>query len=190
VVAEAVARQAVLPDLVRPMLAVTGEPPTGPGWVSEFKWDGYRAMAAIEPGRSRVRSRNDLSLLEQFPEVRELSALVGGRSVVLDGEIVTLGPDQRPDFGRLQRRHGGPPSPHTLRAAPASYYVFDLLHLDGQSLLDQPYLSRRKLLTDLALYGEHVQVPPAFSDTAAGAVLDVAREYGLEGCVWKRADSR
>jgi bifunctional non-homologous end joining protein LigD len=190
-VTEAVAGHENLPDLVRPMLAVAGEVPAGPGWASEFKWDGYRSVAYVEPGRLRLLSRNDLSLLDQFPELQVLSKVVGGRSVVLDGEIVALGPDGRPDFSRLQRRRGRHPGRHTQRSAPVAFYVFDLLHLGDRSLLDQPYQRRRAMLTDLALPGEHqVQVPPMFPDTDPAVVLDVARSYHIEGCVFKRLDSR
>jgi len=190
-VTEPVARHENLPDLVRPMLAVAGDIPAGSGWASEFKWDGWRAVAYVEPGRLRLRSRNDLSLLDQFPELAVLSQVVGGRSVILDGEIVALGPDGRPDFGRLQQRRGRRPGKLTQRSAPVAFYVFDLLHLGTRSLLDQPYLLRRKMLTDLALPGEHqVQVPPAFPDTDPATVLDVARSYHIEGCVFKRLDSR
>jgi bifunctional non-homologous end joining protein LigD len=122
--------------------------------------------------------------------VAVLSRLVGDRSVILDGEIVALGPDRRPDFSRPQQRRGRHPSQYAQRSAPVAFYVFDLLHLGTRSLLDQPYLLRRKMLTDLALPDDHpIQVPPAFPDTDPAVVLDVARSYGLEGCVTPGADA-
>ena len=171
--------------LIAPMLAVAGRTPEPHvAWSAEFKWDGVRALAYVAGHRVRVLSRNDRPLLARFPELEILSRLTD-RAIVLDGEIVALDEHGRPDFGLLQRlpsRERGP------RRAPVAYYVFDLLHLDGRSLLPVPYLERRMLLTALALPGEHaVQVPPSFPDTSPQVLLGVASDYGLEGVVAKRS---
>lgn len=173
------------------MLAVPGNPPTGDGWVGEFKYDGYRAVAYVEHGRLlRVLSRNDKPLLPQFPELDALSRVCGGRSAVLDGEIVAVGRDGRPDFSLLHHRRGAA-TRWALAKAPVQYYVFDLLYLDGRSLLSEPYQVRRQLLVDLQLPGVEaaVQVPPVFPDTEPEILLRVAGQYGLEGAMFKRADS-
>nr|WP_177221616.1 ATP-dependent DNA ligase [Lentzea xinjiangensis] len=135
-------------------------------------------------------SRNDNPLLAQFPELEALSRVCGSHSVVLDGEIVAVGRDGRPHF-ELRRHRRGPATQWARSKAPVQYYVFDLLHLDGQSLLDVPYLVRRQMLVDLHLPGidPAVQVPPAFPDTDPTVPLEVARQYGLEGAMYKRADS-
>ncbi|WP_328809358.1 non-homologous end-joining DNA ligase [Saccharothrix sp. 6-C] len=189
-----VGRAAVVPGdqpIIAPMLATPGDPPTGPGWVVEFKWDGYRGVAYCQGGDVRVLSRNQLDLTDRFPELRVLPEVVGGRTVVLDGEIVALGPDQRPSFELLQRRTGDTVGVRALRAAPIAYYVFDLLVLDGRSVWNLPYAERRAMLTGLRLPGEHaVQVPPCFPDTEPAAILRVAGQYELEGIVSKRATSR
>lgn len=172
------------------MLAVPGNPPAGDGWVGEFKHDGYRAVSYVEPGRLRVLSRNDKPLLTQFPELEALSRVCGQHSVVLDGEIVAVGRDGIPDFSLLHHRRGAATRWAQARA-PVQYYVFDLLHLDGRSLLAEPYQVRRQLLIDLQLPGVEaaVQVPPAFPDTEPEVLLQVAGQYGLEGAIFKRADS-
>jgi bifunctional non-homologous end joining protein LigD len=178
--------------VIRPMLATLGRPPAGDGWAVEFKWDGYRAIAYCRPDRPlRLLSRNNIDLTARFPELGVLPGLLAGKSAILDGEIVALGPDQRPDFERLQLRGRNDPDPFTLARAPVSFYAFDLLHLDGRSLVDAPYLARRALLADLGLPGEHpVQTPPYWSDTDPATLLRVADEYGLEGIVAKRSTSR
>ncbi|KOV84806.1 hypothetical protein ADL03_15250 [Nocardia sp. NRRL S-836] len=171
------------------MLAMPGDPPAGDGWTGEFKHDGYRAIAYVEPGGLRVLSRNNNSLLAQFPEVEALSTVCGRHSVVLDGEIVAVGRDGVPDFSLLQHRRGAP-TRWSRTKAPVQYFVFDLLYLDGRSLLGEPYRLRRQLLIDLQLPGvAAVQVPPAFPDTEPEVLLEVAREYGFEGAVFKRANS-
>ncbi|MGW4115297.1 non-homologous end-joining DNA ligase [Actinosynnema sp. NPDC004786] len=173
------------------MLTTLGEPPTDPGWAVEFKWDGYRGVAYCHGGRVRMLSRNKSELIDRFPELRVLPDLLHGRTVVLDGEIVALGPDRRPDFGMLQRRTRSTVGGRALRVAPVAYYVFDLLVLDGRSTRHLPYHERRAMLTALRLPGEHpIQVPPSFPDTEPATILRVAGQHGLEGIVSKRATSR
>lgn len=179
------------PGPVPPMLAVPGEPPSGRGWSVEFQWDGYRGVAHCRGGRVRVLGRNGADLLGRFPELGVLPELLGGRTAVLDGGIVALGPDRRPDFRLLQQRTRSDTGIRALRPAPVAFYAFDLLHLDGRSLLDLPYTTRRALLTGLELPGEHaIQVPPSFPDADPAAVLRVAEQHGLDGVVAKLSSSR
>jgi bifunctional non-homologous end joining protein LigD len=178
-------------DVIRPMLATLGDPPDGDGWAGEFKWDGYRGIAYANGHNVRVLSRNDVDLVDEFRELRILPDLLEGRSAVLDGEIVALGADQRPDFGLLQQLRSRSGVGLRTQRPRIAYYVFDLLHLDGRSLLSTPYEARRALLTGLNLPGNHpVQVPPTFPDTDPASLLQVAAEYGLEGIVAKRLGSR
>ena len=139
-----------LPELVRPMLAVAGAlPASDDGWAYEVKWDGVRAVVYISGGRARALSRNDKDITGSFPELREAGERLGARPAILDGELVALGPDGRPSFGRLQQRlHLSGRSQVTRRAreVPATYVAFDVLHLDGRSLLGLSYDERREQL--------------------------------------------
>jgi bifunctional non-homologous end joining protein LigD len=182
-----------LPEPVAPMLASAGEPPSGPGWAFEFKWDGVRAIAAAAGEQVRLHSRNGNDVTGGYPELAVLSGLVGDRAVLLDGEIVTLDDAGRPDFGLLQQRmHVRSPSPELVGRVPTSYYVFDLLDLDGRQLLPQSYQRRRELLADLGLDGKspQVRVPPHHTDVDGRQLLKVAHLHGLEGVVGKRLSSR
>jgi bifunctional non-homologous end joining protein LigD len=182
-----------LPDPVAPMLASGGEPPSGPGWAFEFKWDGVRAVAAVAGEHVRLYSRNGNDLTGGYPELAVLSGLLEGRVVLLDGEIVTLGEAGRPDFGLLQQRmHVRSPSLELVNRVPVSYYVFDLLDLEGDRLLTQSYQRRRELLAELHLDGTSplVRVPLQYTDVDGRQLLDVARRHGLEGVVGKRLSSR
>ncbi|NUT49738.1 MAG: DNA ligase [Saccharothrix sp.] len=174
------------------MLASSGPVPTGEGWAFEFKWDGVRAVTYVRGGRVRALTRNDLEVSATYPEVRALPALLGDREAVLDGEIVALGDRRQPDFGRLQSRmHVARPGDELVARVPVVYYVFDLVHLDGRSLLDRPYSARREALAELGLAGRaEVRVPPSFTDADGRDVLAVAGDYGLEGVVAKRVGSR
>jgi bifunctional non-homologous end joining protein LigD len=180
------------PELIRPMLASPGPLPTGPGWAFEFKWDGVRVVAYARGGHVRAMTRNDLEVSATYPEVGALTTLLGDHEAVLDGEIVALGARKQPDFGRLQSRmHVVRPGDDLLVRVPVVYYVFDLLHLDGRSLLGVPYSQRREELAALALGGRpEVRVPPSFTDADGSDVLAVAEDYGLEGVVAKRVTSR
>ncbi|SFW13018.1 non-homologous end-joining DNA ligase [Amycolatopsis australiensis] len=171
------------------MLATLGMPPSGPGWWTEFKWDGVRAVAAVAGGRLEVFSRRQTPITSTYPELADLPELLNGRDAVLDGEIVAL-EDGRPRFGLLQRRmHVQRPSRALLAAVPAFLYVFDVLALDGESTTALPYHRRRDLLDDLKLAEDHVTTPPAFPDVDPATMLEVAAEHGLEGIVAKRADA-
>ena len=111
-----------------------------------------RAIVYVSGGRARALSRNDKDITGSFPELREAGEQLGSRPAILDGELVALGPDGRPSFGLLQQRlHLSDRSQVTRRAReiPATYVVFDVLHLDGRSLLHLSYDERREHLETL-----------------------------------------
>ncbi|MDT7704881.1 MAG: bifunctional non-ous end joining protein LigD [Pseudonocardiales bacterium] len=172
------------------MLATLGPVQEGEGWAYEFKWDGVRAVTAVTGDELRVQSRNDKPMVEIYLELGELRGLVD-QPVVLDGEVVALDEAGRPDFGLLQSRMGRhSPDEELMRAAPVLYYVFDVLHLDGEDLTRVPYRDRRKALDGLKLDGRSVKVPPWFVDVEGATVQAAAAEHGLEGVVAKRISSR
>ncbi len=181
-----------LPATLSPMLAVPGDLPTGGGWVFEFKWDGIRVLLWIDGGRPRALSRNGKDVTGAFPELRELAEAVGSDQMVLDGEIVVLGEGGRPSFSRLQHRmHVQKPKDAARAAArdPASLVVFDLLHLNGSSLIGLPYDERRAQLEQLGIAGPSWGVDPSFTEEPADAVLRTAVSLGMEGVVAKRRSS-
>ncbi len=182
-----------MPEHVLPMLARTGQAPSREvGWAFEVKWDGVRAIAYAQPGRLRLESRNLNEVTAAYPEVRGLLGNLGMREVVLDGEIVAFDEQGRPSFERLQRRmHVTTPSSvrRLMKSTPVVYAIFDLLYLDGHSLMGRPYTERRERLEALELRGPAWRVPAAHSRDGA-RLLDATRQQGLEGVVAKRLDSR
>jgi bifunctional non-homologous end joining protein LigD len=179
-----------LPRDVAPMLAVAGPlPPDDDRWSFEVKWDGVRVLAAVEGGRVRLTSRNRNDVTTSYPELRGLGEQLGSRQVLLDGEVVAFS-GGRPDFGLLQSRmHVARPTPTLLRDVPVTLLLFDVLHLEGRSLLAARYDERRAALDALGLGGPHWSVPPAFAGTGQ-AVFEATRAQGMEGVVAKRRDSR
>jgi bifunctional non-homologous end joining protein LigD len=182
-----------MPEQVRPMLATPGKVPTADGWAYEIKWDGVRAIAFVDGGRIRLQSRNDKDLTPAFPEFRDLGATLGARPCVLDGEIVVLGDDGKPNFGLLQHRlHvvNTNAAKKLAAASPASYVMFDVLYLDGEPLMARPYDERRKVLEELKLSGGSFTTAESFLDVSGSDVLRATVENGLEGVIAKRRDSR
>jgi bifunctional non-homologous end joining protein LigD len=176
--------------LIKPMLAAAGMLPAGPLWAFEYKWDGVRALAYVSAGQVRLYSRNGNDVTDAYPESAELVSLLAGRDAVLDGEIVALEDGDRPSFARLQQRiHNFRPAAALLASHPVRYYAFDLLELDGDSMIALPYEERRAALADLSLSGDHVRTPPHFTGVDGPAVLAAAERAGLEGVVAKRLGS-
>jgi len=161
------------------MLATTAALPLGEQWAYEVKWDGVRALVAVEGGRVRATSRNGNDITGAYPELQALSCPVA----LLDGELVAL-VEGRPDFGALQQRmHVRSPSAALVRSTPVNFVPFDVLHLEDTSLLDRAYDERRAVLDALGLDAP----PPFYGDGLV--LLASTREQHLEGLVAKRRDS-
>lgn len=178
---------------LRPMLASAGRlPPDGAGFAYEFKWDGMRVLASVGNGKvGGAVSRNGNDAHARFPELDALAEALGRRQAIVDGELVVLGSGGRPDFGLMQTRMALH-NPREIAAAtgshPVQFLAFDVLQLDGASLLRQPYTVRRQMLEGLGLSGSKMAVPPAQASDG-GAVLAASQELGLEGVVAKRLTS-
>ncbi|WP_249423785.1 non-homologous end-joining DNA ligase [Nocardioides coralli] len=173
---------------MRPMLATTTDTtPTGEEWVHEVKWDGVRVLVDVTDGVARMYSRNGNVVTAAWPDLS--TPPLGGRDLLVDGEVIALNDRGIPDFRVLQHRMHVRKAAEALRLAeriPATLMVFDLLRLDGEDLTARPLAERRQLLEDLGLSGW--QVPATYAD---GQMLwDATREQGLEGVVSKRLSSR
>lgn len=181
-----------MPEHVVPMLARAGElPREDGGWAYEIKWDGVRAIAYSRPGELRLESRNLNDITNSYPELAQLGRALGSHSAVLDGEIVAFDAQGRPSFAALARRMhvaSRAQAKRLAQATPVTYMVFDLLWLDGHSVMGLPYAERRELLAALHLAGAHWQTPEHVAGEGR-ALLDAAAAQGLEGVVCKRLRS-
>jgi bifunctional non-homologous end joining protein LigD len=156
--------------------------PTG-SWQCEVKFDGFRAVAVLNGAKVELWSRNRNSLSAGFPEIAAELGRLRCRNAVLDGEIVALDEEGRSRFQLLQNREDG------RSESPLVYFVFDIMHRDGTSLLQLPLAGRRKILEELMRRpSPHVQLSPSFHIDPA-ALFEVARSKGLEGIVVKKPDS-
>lgn len=183
-----------MPETLVPMLAKPGRLPPRRDqdrWAFEIKWDGVRALVFSEPGRLRLHSRNGRDITASYPELRPLNRALSHRGAILDGEIVAFDADGRPDFGRLQQRMHLTGESQVRRRAkeiPVVLVLFDLLWLDGHSLMELPYDERRARLEALGLRGAAWQTPEAHHGDGA-ALLRATAEQGLEGLIAKRRDA-
>lgn len=182
-----------LPARVAPMVATLADalPADDERWAYEMKWDGVRAVVHVEGGRATAWSRNDIDITNTYPELRAMAESMGSTQAVLDGELVALDPDGRPSFELLQPRmhvSGAARIRRLTVTVPVTYFIFDVLHLDGRSTMSAPYRERRALLEDLDLSGPSWRTPPAWFG-GGPAVLAAAREQNLEGVVAKQIES-
>lgn len=186
---------------VSPMLAVAGPLPADddrtpdgrPVWAFEVKWDGVRCVAATDgEGSLRLWARSGTDVTGRYPELAPLGRRLRGTAAVLDGEVVALDAAGRPDFGLLQRRMGVADPRRAARLAhdhPVHLVVFDLMRLDGRSLLRAGYEERRALLAGLGLGdGARWSVPGHLAGRGSEAFA-ATLEHGFEGVVAKRLTS-
>jgi bifunctional non-homologous end joining protein LigD len=167
-------------DELAPMLATHGSVAKlkAGQWAFEGKWDGYRLLVDADHGAVRLRSRSGRDVGKEYPQFRSLEADLADHHVVLDGEAVVLDKSGVPRFNEMQNRG---------RGTRVEFWAFDLLYLDGRSLLRAKYQDRRKLLETLAS-ASNLIVPDLLPGDGDDA-LEHSRKHGWEGVVAKKRDS-
>ncbi|HEY6608794.1 MAG TPA: DNA ligase D, partial [Candidatus Limnocylindria bacterium] len=188
------AKAVAMPANVEPMLATLASKAfSDPDWLFEIKWDGYRVEAIVRDGRVRIWTRRRQDAAVYFPDLAAATGWIEADEAIVDGEVVALDEQGRPRFSLLQdhtgirtgrspggKRHGTP--------ATIVYEVFDLLHLDGRSLLGVPLEDRKRLLHSrlrphpMVRYAGHVE-------TDGVAFFEAARQQEVEGIVAKLRSS-
>jgi bifunctional non-homologous end joining protein LigD len=181
-----------MPRQLDPMFAELGDEPfNDPAWAWEPKLDGYRVLAFIDADGVRLQSRRGQDYTRAFPRLVQELGQQAVAGMVLDGEIVALGPDGKPSFNALQNRVGLK-TERELAAAdqnvPAVFYAFDLLHFAGVDLQKRAYRERRRYLSQCLLPSTLVQLIHAQDDGVA--LHEAALASGFEGVIGKRKDSR
>ncbi|HEY3784380.1 MAG TPA: non-homologous end-joining DNA ligase [Steroidobacteraceae bacterium] len=179
------------PGKLSPMLAETGDTPrSGADWLFEPKLDGYRVIAFVRDAQVRLQSRRGIDLTSVFPDITADLAQQAGSDLVLDGEIVALGPDGRPCFNALQNRAQLKTTAeiaNAVRETPAVLVCFDLLHFAGMSLRGAAYVDRRRYLSQCLLPSARVQLVHVSAE--AQTLYAAATASGFEGIVAKRKNS-
>ena len=168
------------PTDLAPMLATHGSVAKlkASQWSFEGKWDGYRLLMDADHGAMTLRSRSGRDVTAEYPQLESVAADLADHHVLLDGEVVALDGSGVPSFGEMQNR---------ARSTRVEFWAFDLLYLDGRSLLNVKYADRRKLLEALAV-GSSLILPELIPGEGAEA-LEHARQRRWEGVVAKKRDS-
>jgi bifunctional non-homologous end joining protein LigD len=197
------ARLEPMPQFIEPMAATLADRPfSDDDWLFEVKWDGYRVEAVVRDGKVRLWTRRGNDAASYFPDLTGAPSWIAARQAIVDGEVVALDGEGNPSFSLLQdrtgirgvqssdgRRAGTRPARADVAAIPLVYQVFDLLYVDGKSLLDVPLEQRKRLLR--TLLRPHAMVRYASDVPGEGeAFYEAARQRGLEGIVAKLRSSR
>jgi len=175
---------AAKPRFIEPMKAkLVEKPPATDDWVYELKFDGIRLIAIKADKRVSLLSRNENELSGRFPAIVEAIKNLPAREFVIDGEVVALDDEGRSSFQLLQalQMEG--------RKSPVYFYAFDLLQLDGKSLLGLQLEARKKFLEELcAGAGDPIRYSGVIGGDAKRLLEEVERR-GLEGLIGKQRNS-
>jgi bifunctional non-homologous end joining protein LigD len=172
------------PRFIAPMKPkLVDTPPAKGAWIYELKFDGFRTLTVKSGGKVKLISRNENDLTKSFQEIAKALAQLPCEECVIDGEVVALDEEGRSSFQLLQARE------MEGHDAPLSYYVFDLLQLDGKNLSALPLTTRKEILRQLCSnMGEPIRYSGELGDDPEALLAEVQRR-GLEGIIGKRAGS-
>lgn len=178
------AKQAPLPESLKPQLATLVESVPDGDWRYEIKFDGYRIMARIESGKVQLFTRNGHDWTHKMPQQAEALAGLGLESAWLDGEVVVPDEDGTPDFQALQNAF------EAGRSGSIIYYLFDMPYLNGMDLREVALEERRAALNQVldADESELLRYSADFTDQPE-SMLESACQMKLEGLIGKRAGS-
>jgi len=174
-----------LPQFVTPELALQATtPPSGAGWLHELKLDGYRIQARKDGDKVQLLTRTGLDWTHRMKTIAALVGDLQAEKAILDGEVVVLAEDGNTSFADLQAAF------QEGVKKPLSYFVFDLLHVNGHNLRGLPLVERKALLAalledggDFLRLGEHIE-------TSGEVFFEKACELHVEGIISKRAASK
>jgi bifunctional non-homologous end joining protein LigD len=168
---------------IEPQLATPiDQPPEGALWIHEIKYDGYRCQVLLEQGQVRVLTRNGHDWSDRYPTIVRAISTLKCQSAIIDGEAIVQDGNGASDFEALSAAVWSPRPDNII------LYAFDLMHLDGADIRQQPLSVRRALLRRLIGKDEHSRIQFSEEFHGDGAVLFKAcEEHGLEGIVSKQA---
>lgn len=176
---------------IRPMFAQTGDPFDSKDYFFEPKWDGLRTILFMNQGKIELQNRNLRDVTLGFPEIQTIKKDISAKTAIIDGEIVVLNENGKPDFQRLQNRFGLI-EPKRIDSAskihPTTLAAFDILHLDGKDLLNAPLEHRKENLLKIIREGPHL----FYTDYIEKSGISYSREaqkLGLEGTIAKDRNS-
>ena len=162
------------PQFIEPCAPIVSfRPLSGPEWLHEVKWDGWRCQIIKDREKVSILSRHRTGWTSRLAKIVEAVRALPSQSLILDGELL---PD-RLDFYSLA---------HAIRRHEVFVYVFDVLHLDGESVRHLPLLERKKLLAQSVPANPLLLLSEYFDD--GDALFEACARQKMEGVVSKRKD--
>ena len=178
------AEATALPGWIKPQLTkLVDQPPDGSEWLHELKFDGYRMHARLDRGSVRLLTRTGLDWTHKYPAIAAAVASLPARQAYLDGELCGVRPDGTTSFSLIQN------ASDTGNSGALVFFLFDLLHLDGEAIAPMPLTERKERVRGLL---SHAGAPLHYSDHEIGrgrAFYDQACALKVEGIVSKRVDA-
>jgi bifunctional non-homologous end joining protein LigD len=177
--------QEKLPEFIHPQLAgQANSPPKDAGWLHELKLDGYRIQARKDGNKVQLLTRTGLDWTHRMKPIAAAVADLPAYTLIADGEVVVLSEDGNTSFANLQAafQEG---AKHYL-----TYFLFDLLHLNGRNLRALPLTERKSLLAQLLKSAEDPLRLSEHLQISGDTMFRKACEFHAEGVVSKRADSK
>jgi bifunctional non-homologous end joining protein LigD len=177
-----------MPEFIPPMLAtLVSAPFDDPEWQFEVKWDGFRVETVVDGDAVRLWTRGQQDAARYFGTFLDPPSWIAAKQAIVDGEVIALDDRGEPDFALLQARIKGKGT--AAQPTPFVYEVFDLMWLDGKSLLDEPLEDRRRLLAGALQTDPRVRLSEHIERDGM-AFFEAARARSLEGIMAKDRRSR
>jgi bifunctional non-homologous end joining protein LigD len=177
-----------MPQFIPPMLAtLVSAPFDDPEWQFEVKWDGFRVETVVDGDAVRLWTRGQQDAARYFGTFLDPPSWIAAKQAIVDGEVIALDDRGEPDFALLQARIKGKGT--AAQPTPFVYEVFDLMWLDGKSLLDEPLEDRRRLLAGALRTDPRVRLSEHIERDGM-AFFEAARARSLEGIMAKDRRSR
>lgn len=177
-------------QIIKPMLAFSSKPFSSPNYIFEYKYDGTRCIAYVKGEEIKFLNRRGFFFEQKYPELTS-NIKIKGTKAILDGEIVIL-KGEIADFNQLQEREQTNSDLRIKILAdinPATFIVFDILHLDGKDLIDLPLMERKKILKDVLFTNERIKMID-FVEEKGEDLFEEAKNKGMEGIMAKLKDSK
>ncbi|MGV3464689.1 MAG: non-homologous end-joining DNA ligase [Heyndrickxia sp.] len=164
--------------------------PTGEEWIAQVKWDGVRVLTYANNAGVRLYNRKKNERTTHYPEITNINEYCSRGSVILDGEVISLGENGKPSFQQVMRRDGLRNIERIRLAAesvPIIYMIFDIIYLNGIWIYDKSFRERNEILSQIITPNKHIQLVPSVNQTQS--LFNAVKEQELEGIVLKRVDS-
>jgi bifunctional non-homologous end joining protein LigD len=172
-------KRSSMPDRIEPMLASLSKNVSNSElYQYEVKWDGYRIISFVKNGNVRLDSRGHENYTNRYPLVIEALQTLN-RDVVIDGEIVVFDEEGKPNFNMAQLYNG--------KTTPITYYVFDIIYIDGYDVRELPLVERKAILQQIVKGNNIIKFSESFDD--GEGLFELMQEKAWEGIVAKRKDS-